>query len=152
MCQFEPLLEASAPAKGPACLVCEDSGRITAPGISIGCTECAGPAAERKAERARKGNTPPRRARPGAGGKTTGNSGGRTPVTGQGVTVDGDNNRPIRVNSPAGSGGPLTADQAAAVRDAVSSAASRNSSGVHFAGTNNAPIASVTRGGSTRSG
>ncbi|MFE0453131.1 hypothetical protein ACFW2D_17960 [Streptomyces sp. NPDC058914] len=50
-----------APKKGPKCLVCEDSGRITAPGISIPCTECAGPAAaalaaaERRAERARQG-------------------------------------------------------------------------------------------------
>ncbi|MCX4826074.1 hypothetical protein OG883_41120 [Streptomyces sp. NBC_01142] len=146
-----------APEKGRACLVCEDSGRITAPGISIGCTECAGPAAaamaaaERKAERARTGKTPPRRARPGTDGKTTGESGGRTPGAGQGVTVDGDNNHPIRVNSRAGGGGPLTADQAAAVRDAVSSAASRNSSGVHVAGTNNAPITSVTRGGRIRS-
>ncbi|MGW3154555.1 hypothetical protein [Streptomyces sp. NPDC001089] len=49
-----------APEKGPDCLVCQDSGRISAPGISIPCTECAGPAAaleaaERRAERARQG-------------------------------------------------------------------------------------------------
>ncbi|MFF4902581.1 hypothetical protein [Streptomyces sp. NPDC001068] len=50
-----------APEKGPKCLVCEDSGQITAPGISIPCTECGGPAAaaladaERRAERARQG-------------------------------------------------------------------------------------------------
>lgn len=50
-----------APNKGPKCLVCEDSGRITAPGISVPCVECAGPAAaalaaaERRAERAREG-------------------------------------------------------------------------------------------------
>ncbi|WP_281944698.1 hypothetical protein, partial [Streptomyces olivaceus] len=50
-----------APEKGPKCLVCEDSGQISAPGISIPCTECAGPAAaaleaaERRAERARQG-------------------------------------------------------------------------------------------------
>ncbi|MFE7442386.1 hypothetical protein ACFU7X_18265 [Streptomyces chartreusis] len=31
-----------APKKGPRCLVCQDSGRITAPGISIPCTECKG--------------------------------------------------------------------------------------------------------------
>ncbi|GGT54285.1 hypothetical protein GCM10010271_67690 [Streptomyces kurssanovii] len=139
-----------APKRGTACLVCEDSGRITAPGISITCTECAGPAAaamaaaERKAERARTSKTSSRRARPAAGGKTTGKSGGRTPA-GQGGTVDGDSSQPICVNSRAGSGGPLTADQAAAVRGAVSSAASRTSSGVHVAG-NRAPIASVTRG------
>jgi len=34
-----------APAKGPKCLVCEDTGRITAPGISVPCVECDGPAA-----------------------------------------------------------------------------------------------------------
>ncbi|MFE9007464.1 hypothetical protein ACFYOY_35995 [Streptomyces sp. NPDC007875] len=45
-----------APQKG---LVCEDTGRITAPGVSIACTECPGPAAvamaaaERKAVRVR---------------------------------------------------------------------------------------------------
>jgi hypothetical protein len=50
-----------APKKGPTCLVCQDSGRITAPGISIPCTEFAGPAAaavaaaERRADRARQG-------------------------------------------------------------------------------------------------
>lgn len=50
-----------APEKGPKCLVCEDTGQITAPGISVPCTECAGPAAaaleaaERRAERARQG-------------------------------------------------------------------------------------------------
>jgi len=50
-----------ASKRGPKCLVCEDSGRITAPGISIPCTECAGPAAaalaaaERRAERVRQG-------------------------------------------------------------------------------------------------
>jgi hypothetical protein len=50
-----------SPKKGPTCLICEDSGRITAPDISIPCTECAGPAAtaltaaERRAGRARQG-------------------------------------------------------------------------------------------------
>ncbi|GAA5216917.1 hypothetical protein [Streptomyces thinghirensis] len=50
-----------APAKGPKCLVCDDTGRITAPGISVPCVECDGPAAaaleaaERRAERARQG-------------------------------------------------------------------------------------------------
>ncbi|MFI8177967.1 hypothetical protein ACIF6H_32255 [Streptomyces microflavus] len=50
-----------APEKGPKCRVCEDSGHITAPGISIPCTECDGPAAaalaaaERRAARARDG-------------------------------------------------------------------------------------------------
>ncbi|MEU3189489.1 hypothetical protein ABZ686_02340 [Streptomyces sp. NPDC006992] len=32
----------NAPKKGPRCLVCEDTGRITAPGISIPCSECSG--------------------------------------------------------------------------------------------------------------
>ncbi|MEV5774269.1 hypothetical protein AB0L49_23915 [Streptomyces antimycoticus] len=50
-----------APQKGRTCLVCEDTGQITAPGISVPCVECAGPAtaalaaAERRAERARQG-------------------------------------------------------------------------------------------------
>lgn len=50
-----------APKRGPKCLVCEDSGLITAPGISIPCTECAGPvaavlaAAERRAAKVRPG-------------------------------------------------------------------------------------------------
>ncbi|MBT2439808.1 hypothetical protein J7E93_06665 [Streptomyces sp. ISL-36] len=141
-----------APKKGPACLVCEDSGSITAPGISITCTECAGPvaaamaAAERKAERARSGNTPPQRRAPASGASARGKNGGRGGA-GQAVTVHGDSSQPIRVNAT-GPGVPLLADQAAAVRDAVSSAASRNSGGVHVAGTNNAPIVSVTRDGS----
>ncbi|MEW1551304.1 hypothetical protein [Streptomyces tsukubensis] len=51
---------APAPKKGPQCPVCEDTGRITAPGISVPCTECGGPAAvladaEARAERARQG-------------------------------------------------------------------------------------------------
>ncbi|MFI0742391.1 hypothetical protein ACH4PU_30595 [Streptomyces sp. NPDC021100] len=54
-----------APAKGPRCLVCRDTGRITAPGVSIPCTECrpateALAAAERRAERARAGKGPRR--------------------------------------------------------------------------------------------
>ncbi|WP_055689230.1 hypothetical protein [Streptomyces prasinus] len=50
-----------APEKGPKCLVCEDTGQIIAPGISVPCVECDGPAAaalaaaERRAERARQG-------------------------------------------------------------------------------------------------
>ncbi|MFD9078239.1 hypothetical protein [Streptomyces erythrochromogenes] len=54
-----------APVKGPACLVCEDKGRIVAPGLDITCTECEGPAAaalaaaERKAARARAGGRIP---------------------------------------------------------------------------------------------
>ncbi|MFG2298467.1 hypothetical protein [Streptomyces sp. NPDC048603] len=52
-----------APVKGPACLVCEDKGRIVAPGLDVTCTECEGPAAaalaaaERKAARARAGGS-----------------------------------------------------------------------------------------------
>ncbi|NUK50396.1 hypothetical protein HRW14_08850 [Streptomyces lunaelactis] len=115
-----------APKKGPRCLVCEDTGRITAPGIGISCTECAGPAAtamaaaERKAERARSGKAPaPRRtgaAGAAAGRKPAGES-GRT-GGGRSVTVAGDNNQAIRVNSTAVEGRPLTAQESAAVRDA----------------------------------
>ncbi|MEV6133130.1 hypothetical protein AB0M05_41130 [Streptomyces violaceusniger] len=60
----------SAPQKGPDCLVCEDTGRITAPGVSIACTECPGPAAaamaaaERKAARVRSGANSGSRSRP----------------------------------------------------------------------------------------
>lgn len=63
------------PAKGPACLVCEDTGVIAAPGIAIACTECEGPAAaamtaaKRKAERVRNGTTSVRR-KPAAQGRT----------------------------------------------------------------------------------
>ncbi|MET9324053.1 hypothetical protein ABZX75_28370 [Streptomyces sp. NPDC003038] len=45
-----------APVKGPACLVCEDKGRIVAPGLDITCTECEGPAS---AARARAGGRTP---------------------------------------------------------------------------------------------
>ncbi|KUL73958.1 MULTISPECIES: hypothetical protein [unclassified Streptomyces] len=62
-----------APKKGPKCLVCQDTGRMTAPGISVPCVECDGPAAaalaaaERRAERARQGKheRPTERARQG---------------------------------------------------------------------------------------
>ncbi|MBT2393371.1 hypothetical protein J7E87_29115 [Streptomyces sp. ISL-1] len=153
-----------APKKGPRCLVCQDSGRITAPGISISCTECAGPAAaamaaaESKAERARSGPAPaqrPARAA-GAGRKPAGEKRGR--AAGRTVTVAGDNNQAIRVNSTAGGGRPLTAQQAAEVREAVGAAtraaptaAAPVSGGVHVTGTNSAPITSVTRSGGTRS-
>ncbi|EPH46866.1 hypothetical protein ABT390_34010 [Streptomyces aurantiacus] len=58
-----------APKKRFACLVCEDTGWITAPGVSIKCTECEGPvaaalkAAERKAGRARTARAGGERAR-----------------------------------------------------------------------------------------
>lgn len=83
-----------APKKGPKCLVCQDSGRITAPGISIPCTECAGPAAaamaaaERRAERARQGK----------GGGTRSDKGGVT--VGKGEKVDG----PVQVTTGSGPG------------------------------------------------
>lgn len=153
-----------APKKGPRCLVCEDSGRITAPGISVSCTECDGPAAaamaaaERKAERARSGQAPAQRpAGPaGADRKPAGEKGGR--AAGRTVTVVGDNNQAIRVNSTVGGGRPLTAQQAAEVREAVGAAirvartaAAQASGGVHVAGANNSVITSVTRNGDTRS-
>lgn len=59
-----------APGRGgPRCLVCSDSGRITAPGVDIPCSEC----------------------RPGAGaGRTRKNSSRTTRVSGPGVYVEGD--------------------------------------------------------------
>lgn len=45
-----------APKKGPKCLVCEDTGRITAPGVSIPCSECStGPAPKSQATTADRG-------------------------------------------------------------------------------------------------
>ncbi|MGW4784922.1 hypothetical protein [Streptomyces sp. NPDC004230] len=57
---YRKALGVPAPQKGPACLVCEDTGRITGPGVSIPCTECNGAAdvlarAEAKAQRVREG-------------------------------------------------------------------------------------------------
>ncbi|WP_404871027.1 hypothetical protein ACI1MP_38065 (plasmid) [Kitasatospora griseola] len=37
---YRDALDIPAPKRGPRCLVCEDSGRITAPGVDIPCTEC----------------------------------------------------------------------------------------------------------------
>jgi hypothetical protein len=77
-----------APKKGPKCLVCKDSRRITAPGISIPCTECRSPAAaamaaaERRADKAFQGKT--------GGRARVGNHG---IIVGPGEKIDG----PVRV-------------------------------------------------------
>ncbi|MFC7261537.1 hypothetical protein [Streptomyces lutosisoli] len=108
----------AAPAKGPACLVCEDSGRITAPGVSIPCTECAGPAAaamaaaEKKAERARSG-AGTRRARP-APARTTASRRGVTVRAGETVTG------PVSVTGPT-----LNREQGEAIRGAAREAVAR---------------------------
>ncbi|WP_329583620.1 hypothetical protein [Streptomyces sp. NBC_01361] len=151
------------PEKGPNCLVCKDSGRITAPGISISCTECAGPAAaamaaaERKAERARTAKPSQSRRSGTAESAAPKAPNGRT-GSARGVTVAGDNDQPIRINSTSG-GSPLADQDAAAVRDAVgkatraaAAAAGRAPAGdVYVAGKNNSSIVSVTDDGATRS-
>ncbi|MEV7581626.1 hypothetical protein [Streptomyces erythrochromogenes] len=74
-----------APAKGPACLVCEDKGRIVAPGLDITCTECEGPAAaaleaaQRKAARARAGGRSTAGSKAGRRGEETAADAGRPP-------------------------------------------------------------------------
>jgi hypothetical protein len=40
--QYRKVLGIAAPERGPKCLVCSDTGRITAPGVDIPCTECSG--------------------------------------------------------------------------------------------------------------
>ncbi|WP_351233854.1 hypothetical protein [Streptomyces sp. NPDC002133] len=76
--KYRAALGIPAPKKGPRCLVCEGAGHITAPGIRVTCTECAGPAAaamakaERKAERARNGSAHAARpAKPAEAGRRT---------------------------------------------------------------------------------
>jgi hypothetical protein len=67
-----------APKRGPKCLVCQDSGHITAPGISIPCTECdrtAGTAAP--SGRRRTVAKPQAAPRPGGGTAGTSASGAR---------------------------------------------------------------------------
>ncbi|MBL1086797.1 hypothetical protein JK359_33370 [Streptomyces actinomycinicus] len=87
---YRKALGVPAPEKGPACLVCEDSGRITAPGVSIPCTECKGAAAplaraEEKARRVREGGNrvAAGRARKAAAPRAR----SRTNASKQGVTV-----------------------------------------------------------------
>ncbi|WP_316779592.1 hypothetical protein [Streptomyces sasae] len=85
---YRKALGVPTPAKGPDCLVCHDTGRITAPGVSIPCTECAGVTApllqaEEKARRVREGGsrTPAGRTRKPAARRA------RTTTSRQGVTV-----------------------------------------------------------------
>ncbi|MGD6765986.1 hypothetical protein ACOKM5_44395 [Streptomyces sp. BH097] len=95
-----------APKKGPKCLVCEDSGQITAPGISIPCTECKGPAAaamaaaEKKAAKAREGK--------GAGGRSRVENHGV--IVGPGEKVTG----PVQVTGGSGAAAARSAAKVAA--------------------------------------
>lgn len=40
--KYRKALGIAAPERGPRCLVCSDTGRITAPGVDISCSECSG--------------------------------------------------------------------------------------------------------------
>jgi len=40
--KYRKALGIPAPEQGPKCLVCSDTGRITAPGVDIPCSECSG--------------------------------------------------------------------------------------------------------------
>lgn len=129
---YRKALGIDAPKRGPKCLVCQDTGRITAPGISIPCTECAGPAAaataaaEKRAERARQGKD--RRTRPspatttGPGLVNTGTVNGSVQVAGNGaytVQISGNqaaiDGQPVSLNDPRVK--KAKADAAKAVRD-----------------------------------
>jgi hypothetical protein len=129
---YRKALGVPAPEKGSACLVCEDSGRITGPGVSIPCTECKGAAAplaraEEKARRAREG-----------GSRKTAASRARTTTSKKGVTVRAGETvtGPVSVTGPTASAAPKsTAKKAAKARsvaetrpaaaEAVARAASR---------------------------
>ncbi|MGC5000617.1 hypothetical protein [Streptomyces sp. DT195] len=139
------------PEKGPKCLVCEDSGRITAPGVSIPCTECAGPVAavleeaERRVERVRQGKedrSPHKGRRPERPGQAS-----SSPVTGSVVVVNGSNEQVIATRSAPGR--PLSdqdAKLARAVEEAAEGAikAAGDGHGVHVHGRNNSVITHVT--------
>ncbi|MGP9023215.1 hypothetical protein ACT1U9_33025 (plasmid) [Streptomyces sp. BR1] len=146
-----------APKKGPACLVCEDSGRITGSGISIPCTECKGPAAaamaaaEKKAAKVREGK--------GAGARPQ--TKGVQNIAGSqntGIVQVIVNNQQVngQTGKGIGPGRPLTAKESAAVRDAVDAAtrAARvvggSNSGVHISGKNNSVVQNVTSGDQTQ--
>ena len=133
-----------APKKGPKCLVCEDSGRISAQGVSIPCTECKGPAAaamataERRAAKAREPKAP--KAGTPAVQKVTGSGNTRVvQVSGNGQQVNGQTARAITR--------PPTAQEAAAARGAVNEAArlvresrGQSSSTVQIHGKNNSVV------------
>ncbi|MGW7268271.1 hypothetical protein [Streptomyces sp. NPDC054842] len=100
-----------APKKGPKCLVCEDTGRITGSGISIPCTECKGPAAaataaaEKKAAKVREGK--------GAGARVRVENHGVTVGPGEKVTG------PVQVTG----GGTAAARRAAKVTASIAQSA-----------------------------
>ncbi|MEU2380373.1 hypothetical protein [Streptomyces misionensis] len=137
-----------APEKGPKCLVCGDSGRITAPGISIPCPECAGPAAaalaaaERRVERVRQAQEERRSASSGRGAGRSRPA--AAPATGSVTAVHGDNEQAI-VNR-ATPGRPLTGEDTKVAREAAERAVQETSGnpGVRVHGRNNSVITSVT--------
>lgn len=103
-----------APEKGPDCLVCEDTGRITGPGVSIPCTECKGAAAplaraEEKARRVREGTG---RTSSGRARKTTASRARtRTTTSKQGLTVRAGETvtGPVSVTGPGAAAGSKSA-------------------------------------------
>lgn len=108
-----------APEKTPFCLVCSDSGRITAPGVSIPCTECEGATAplvraEEKARRLREGPT----SRTSTRSRKTAAPRGRTRTTTsrQGVAVRAGETvtGPVSVTGPAMTTGPKSTAKKAA--------------------------------------
>lgn len=123
---YRKALGVPAPQKGPNCLVCQDSGRITAPGVSIPCTECKGAAAplaraEEKARRVREG-TGFTRARKTAASRTR----TRTTTSKKGVTVRvGETvTGPVSVAGPTAAAGPKPAGgKASKARPAAQSGA-----------------------------
>ncbi|MFI6658104.1 hypothetical protein ACIBL8_21575 [Streptomyces sp. NPDC050523] len=127
-----------APQKGPNCLVCQDTGRITAPGVSIPCTECRGAAAplaraEEKARRVREGTGSTRARKTAASRART-----RTTTSTKGVTVRAGETvtGPVSVTGPAAAAGSKpagkkgakarpAAQSSAAAAEAAARAASR---------------------------
>jgi hypothetical protein len=122
---YRKALGVPAPQKGPACLVCQDTGRITAPGVSIPCTECKGAAAplaraEEKARRVREGvnRASSGRTRKAASSRTR----TRTTTRKQGVSVRAGETvtGPVSVTGPTtGTGPKSTARKAAKARPAA---------------------------------
>lgn len=107
---YRKALGVPAQKKGPHCLVCRDTGRITAPGVSIPCTECLGAAAplaraEEKARRVREGSGSARAAK-----TTASRTRRRTTTSKNGVTNRADQT----VTGPTAAAGPRSAGTTAA--------------------------------------
>ncbi|MFF7764245.1 hypothetical protein [Streptomyces griseorubiginosus] len=131
---YRKALGVPAPQKGPDCLVCQDTGRITAPGVSIPCTECKGAAAplaraEEKARRVREGSGSTRaRKTPASRVRTQATSSKKGVTVRAGETVTG----PVSVTGPTTAASPATAGKktskerpAARSRAAAADAAAR---------------------------